>query len=81
MNRIENLHKRRKKLGLSMFRYYHAFMVGYSDKGRKWKSSPYKQKNLNTAYWEGRKTRYNYDAIGKDDIKGEKVLDLIRDIN
>ena len=70
---------RRKKLGLSIYRYYHAFMVGYADKGQK-KSSPYKNNALNTAYWEGRKTRYNYDSLGRDDIKCKKVFDSIRDV-
>ncbi|MAH46594.1 hypothetical protein CMI37_12255 [Candidatus Pacearchaeota archaeon] len=76
--RVDNLYKRSKKLGLSIYRYYHAFMMGYSDRGQKWKSSPYEQKQLNTAYWEGRKTRYNYDAICRDDIKCKKVLTRLR---
>ena len=74
MNRIENLHKRRKKLGLSMFRYFHAFMNGYGGKGKKWKSSPYDQGHLNTAYWEGRKTRYDYSALDKDELSDKKSL-------
>ena len=78
MNRVENLHKRRKKLGLSMFRYYHAFMCGYADKGKKWKSSPYSQKQLNTAYWEGRNTRYNYGALTKDELNDTKCLTRLR---
>jgi len=76
--RIENLHKRRKKLGLSMFRYFHAFMCGYADKGQKWKSSPYAQDQLSAAYWEGRKTRYNYDVICKDELKDKKSLTRLR---
>ncbi len=76
MTRIENLHKRRKKLGLSILRYYHAFMNGYADKGTKWKVSPYKQESLNTAYWEGRRTRYNYDTLNKCDLKTKNVLTL-----
>ena len=74
MNRIDNLHRRRKKLGLSMFRYFHAFMNGYGDKRKKWKSSPYDQEQLNTAYWEGRRTRHNYDILSKDELSDKKCL-------
>ena len=76
MNRIENLHRRRKKLGLSLLRYFHAFMQGYGEKNMKWKSSPYKQKNLTTAYWEGRRTRYDYDSLNKCDFKVKNILTL-----
>jgi hypothetical protein len=76
--RVENLHKRRKKLGLSIYRYYHAFMVGYADKGRKWKASPYKQKKLNAAYWEGRRTRYDYSALSKNELSDRKCLTIRR---
>jgi len=76
--RIENLHRRRKKLGLSMFRYYHAFMHGYDDKGQKWKSSPYDQEHLSTAYWEGRKTRYDYSVLTKDELSDKKCLTRLR---
>jgi hypothetical protein len=78
MNRVENLHKRRKRLGLSIYRYFHAFMMGYADKGQKWKSSPYKQEGLNTAYWEGRRTRYNYDEFTKDGLSEKKCLTQLR---
>ena len=76
--RVKNLHKRRKKLGLSILRYYHAFMIGYAHKGQKWKSSPYEQENLSIAYWEGRRTRYNYDTLNKCDLKTKNVLTLDR---
>lgn len=77
-HRIENLHKRRKKLGLSILRYYHAFMHGYAEKNMKWKASPYKQENLNIAYWEGRRTRYNYDNLNKNELSDTKYLTLRR---
>ncbi|MAF25647.1 hypothetical protein CL634_08775 [bacterium] len=65
MTRIENLHRRRKRLGLSLLRYYHAFMFGYSDKGTESKC-PYKQEQLITAYWEGRRTEHDYSKIASD---------------
>jgi len=61
-----------------MFRYFHAFMLGYANKEEKWKSSPYKQEQLNAAYWEGRKTRYNYDALTKDELSDKKCLTQLR---
>ena len=75
---IRNLHRRREKLGLSLLRYYHAFMHGYSEKGMKWKSSPYEQENLTEAYWEGRRTRYDYDNLNKCDLKTKNTLTLER---
>jgi hypothetical protein len=53
-------------------------MHGYADKQQKWKSSPYDQKHLNTAYWEGRKTRYNYDVLSQDELSDKKSLTRLR---
>jgi hypothetical protein len=75
---INNLNTRRKRLGLSLLRYFHAFMHGYSEKRMKWKHSPYKQESLTTAYWEGRRTRYDYDSLNRCDLKTKNSLTLER---
>ena len=77
MTPVQNLHRRRKRLGLSLLRYYHAFMHGYDDKRTK-NECPYGTENLTTAYWEGRRTRYNYDDLNKCDLMTKNVLTLDR---
>ena len=74
MTRIENLHKRRKKLGLSLLRYFHAFMNGYGDKRTK-NLCPYKEGHpLAKAYWEGRRTRHNYDKFNECHFSTKNIL-------
>jgi len=77
MTRIQNLHKRRKRLGLSLLRYCHAFMSGYGDKRTK-NGCPYGEGKLFTAYWEGRRTRRNYDNLNNGDLMSKNVLTLER---
>ena len=74
---VANLHKRRKRLGLSLLRYTHAFMTGYEHK-RTREKCPYDKEQLAEAYWEGRRTRLNYDHLVKNEFCAEKVLTHIR---
>jgi len=75
---IKNLHRRRKRLGLSLLRYFHAFMAGYGDK-RTSKDCPYETESLSKAYWEGRKTRMNYDGLTGCGFIAKKTLTPYRD--
>ena len=75
---IANLHKRRRRLGLSLLRYTHAFMVGYEHK-RTREKCPYDREVLAKAYWEGRRTRLNYDHLVKTDFLVKNVLTPYRD--
>ena len=70
---VQNLHKRRQRLGLSLLRYTHAFLVGYEHKRTKNKC-PYEKEVLAKAYWEGRRTRLNYDHLVKRDFSVKNVL-------
>ncbi len=64
---VANLHKRRRRLGLSLLRYTHAFLIGYEHK-RTREKCPYDKEQLAKAYWEGRRTKLNYDYLLKDDF-------------
>ena len=75
---VANLHKRRRRLGLSLLRYTHAFMTGYEHKGTREKC-PYDKETLAKAYWEGRRTKLNYDHLVKTDFITKKVLTPYRD--
>jgi len=74
---IQNLHKRRQRLGLSLLRYTHAFMVGYEHK-RTREKCPYDKEQLAKAYWEGRRTKLNYDHLVKNDFCVKNALTHIR---
>ena len=74
---VANLHKRRKRLGLSLLRYTHAFMTGYEHK-RTREKCPYDKEQLAEAYWEGRRTRLNYDHLVRNDFCAKNVLTRIR---
>ena len=75
---VKNLHKRRRRLGLSLLRYTHAFMTGYEHKKTRNKC-PYEKEALVKAYWEGRRTRLNYDHLVKTDFLVKNVLTPYRD--
>jgi len=76
---VANLHKRRQRLGLSLLRYTHAFMVGYEHK-RTTHKCPYENgERLAKAYWDGRRTKLNYDHLVKNDFSVKNVLTHYRD--
>ena len=74
---VANLNKRRRRLGLSLLRYTHAFMIGYEHK-RTREKCPYDKEVLAKAYWDGRRTRLNYDHLIKNDFSVKNVLTHIR---
>ncbi len=62
---------------MSLLRYTHAFMIGYEHK-RTREKCPYDKEVLTKAYWDGRRTRLNYDHLIKNDFSVKNVLTHIR---
>ena len=62
---------------MSLLRYTHAFMIGYEHKRTRQKC-PYDKEQLAEAYWDGRRTRLNYDHLIKNDFSVKNVLTHIR---
>ena len=75
---IANLNKRGQRLGLILLRYTHAFMIGYEHK-RTREKCPYDKEALAKAYWDGRRTKLNYDHLVRNDFVVKKVLTPYRD--
>ena len=52
-------------------------MIGYEHKRTRQKC-PYDKEQLAKAYWDGRRTRLNYDYLIKNDFSVKNVLTHIR---